>query len=248
MPKGVREALNEVLRIEDLNKNQIANRANGVEAMGPFISKRLGIYNGKYARDHFLEVTMAHAICILLDQDTRPHAQRPQSWLQCRGKLSDSGGINAHLSAMAYMSDSWFIGTVSRIHKMYRFSQHAESPHRLLKRAALEEQEENTRTTAIPLKYNLETNTKRTPPDAKIGMMVSLDHVIYFHRPRDIKADEWMFSEMESPWSGEGRGLVFQRIWNREGKLVATCVQEVSDAAPFCERKVSYICGRVWSD
>jgi len=57
-------------------------------------------------------------------------------------------------------------------------------------------------------------------------MMVSLDHTIYFHRPREVKADEWLFAEMESPWAGDGRGLVFQKIWNREGKLIATCVQE----------------------
>ena len=57
-------------------------------------------------------------------------------------------------------------------------------------------------------------------------MMVSLDHTIYFHRPRDIRADEWLFSESESPWAGDGRGLVLQRIWNREGQLVASCVQE----------------------
>lgn len=134
---------------------------------------------------------------------------------------------------MAYMSDSWFIGTVGRVHRMYRFSQHVESPHPHLKHAALQERAENTRETTIPVEYNSESNTKPTPPDAKIGMMVSLDHIIYFHRPRDIKADEWMFSEMESPWSGDGRGLVFQRIWNKGGKLVATCVQEVFFAAPY---------------
>ena len=64
--------------------------------------------------------------------------------------------------------------------------------------------------------------------ESSVGMMVSLDHTIYFHRPREIRADEWLCTEMESPWAGEGRGLVFQRIWNRQGKLVASCVQEVS--------------------
>jgi Thioesterase-like superfamily len=59
-----------------------------------------------------------------------------------------------------------------------------------------------------------------------IGMMVSLDHTIFFHRPQAIRADEWLFAEMESPWAGDGRGLVFQKIWNRRGELVATCVQE----------------------
>lgn len=70
-------------------------------------------------------------------------------------------------------------------------------------------------------------NTFETPKRS-IGMMVSLDHTIYFHRPREVKADEWMCTEMETPWSGEGRGLVMQRIWNKKGRLVATCVQEVS--------------------
>jgi len=59
-------------------------------------------------------------------------------------------------------------------------------------------------------------------------MMVSLDHTIYFHAPRAVRADQWLCSEMESPWSGAGRGLVVQRMWNREGVLVASCVQEVS--------------------
>jgi len=60
----------------------------------------------------------------------------------------------------------------------------------------------------------------------EIGMMVSLDHTIYFHSPKDFRADEWMFTECESPWSGDGRGLVMQRMYTREGRLVATCVQE----------------------
>ncbi len=64
--------------------------------------------------------------------------------------------------------------------------------------------------------------------EGSVGMMVSLDHTIYFHRPREIRADQWLCTEMESPWAGEGRGLVFQRIWNREGELIASCVQEVS--------------------
>lgn len=65
-------------------------------------------------------------------------------------------------------------------------------------------------------------------PRSSIGMMVSLDHTIYFHRPREIRADEWLLSESEVPWAGDGRGLVLQRIWNRRGVLVASCVQEVS--------------------
>ena len=58
--------------------------------------------------------------------------------------------------------------------------------------------------------------------------MVSLDHTIYFHNPKGFRADDWLLTEMESPWSGDGRGLVFQRIYSQNGLLIATCVQEVS--------------------
>ena len=120
------------------------------------------------------------------------------------------------------MSDSWFIGTISRAHGLTRenhtlynrtFPQSRDSPSP--KRLAEAEARKTSR------------NTFETP-ERPVGMMVSLDHTIYFHRPREVKADEWMCSEMETPWSGEGRGLVMQRIWNKEGRLVATCVQEVS--------------------
>jgi acyl-CoA thioesterase 8 len=60
----------------------------------------------------------------------------------------------------------------------------------------------------------------------QIGMMVSLDHLIFFHNPRAFRADEWMLTEMNSPWAGDGRGLVVQRIWTKDGILIATCVQE----------------------
>lgn len=60
----------------------------------------------------------------------------------------------------------------------------------------------------------------------EIGMMVSLDHSIYFHEPRKVRADEWMLSEMESPWAGDGRGVVTQRIFSADGTLLATCFQE----------------------
>lgn len=58
-------------------------------------------------------------------------------------------------------------------------------------------------------------------------MMVSLDHTIYFHDPRGFRADEWMITEMDSPWAADGRGLVTEKIFTREGKLIASCFQEV---------------------
>ena len=67
-------------------------------------------------------------------------------------------------------------------------------------------------------------------------MMVSLDHTIYFHNPpasidksehkQQQQQQQWMYSEMWTPWSGDGRGVVGQRIWSREGVLLASCMQE----------------------
>jgi acyl-CoA thioesterase len=66
-----------------------------------------------------------------------------------------------------------------------------------------------------------------------IGMMVSLDHTIYFHEPSRVRADEWMLTEMESPWAGDGRAVVTQKIYSKDGTLLATCVQEVCVSAIF---------------
>ena len=120
------------------------------------------------------------------------------------------------------MSDSWFIGTVSRVHDLrredYTLYNRTFPPNHDSSSSKLQAESEVRRTSK---------NTFETPKRS-LGIMVSLDHTIYFHRPREVRADEWMCTEMETPWSGEGRGLVMQRIWNKEGRLMASCVQEVS--------------------
>ena len=52
----------------------------------------------------------------------------------------------------------------------------------------------------------------------------SLDHAIWFHR--DARADEWLLYATDSPWSGGGRGFNRGRIFDREGRLVASVAQE----------------------
>ena len=146
----------------------------------------------------------AQRIEITNDDSPHPHTKRTRQWMRARGKISPSGGHEAHLAALAYMSDSSFIGTISRVHKLA-----ARSPPQ----GKHPEQE--------PVPQNVEKRPQ-------LGMMVSLDHTIYFHSPRDFRADDWIFTEMESPWSGDGRGLVMQHMWTRDGRLIATCVQEVS--------------------
>ena len=138
------------------------------------------------------------------------------------------------------MSDSYFIGTVARVQNLWRFGRPISADIKITPSSSpsppnpTPQSPNPTNTLSNPLpKYHelasLEAaENVNNKTNATIGMMVSLDHTIYFHHPRECRADEWLFSEMESPWAGNGRGLVLQRIWSRDGKLVASCVQEVS--------------------
>jgi len=175
---------------------------------------------------------VSRRIEILNSDSKHPHEKRTRQWIKALGRISDAGGHQAHLSALAYMSDSYFIGTVSRIHDLWRFGSPSNLPaskngesdvdadmriRELYAKKVKEAQE------AEGLEPDLD-NKKGRP---EVGMMVSLDHSIYFHEPRKFRADEWMFTEMSSPWSGEGRGVVTQHMFAVDGTLVATCFQEV---------------------
>jgi acyl-CoA thioesterase-2 len=55
-------------------------------------------------------------------------------------------------------------------------------------------------------------------------MGASLDHCMWFHRP--FRADEWLLYDTDSPVAAGGRGLARGFLFNREGKLCVTLVQE----------------------
>lgn len=126
------------------------------------------------------------------------------------------------------MSDSYFIGTVSRIHKLWRFPF---SPEELPSLPQTTQDQVRHLSEFEGMGSSIEDWMGRP----KLGMLVSLDHSIYFHEPTAVKADQWMFTEMESPWAGDGRGVVTARIFGKDGVLLATCYQEVSDVAACCE-------------
>ncbi|KAI9783111.1 MAG: hypothetical protein M1839_004280 [Geoglossum umbratile] len=139
--------------------------------------------------------------------------RKTRQWMRACGKISPEGGHQAHLNALAYMSDSFFIGTVARVHGLPRGKA-------AVMKANLEPREFSG---AAKTSWS-SLGAEQSRPE--VGMMVSLDHAIYFHRPRGFRADEWFLTEAESPWAGDGRGVVMQKIWTREGQLVATCFQE----------------------
>lgn len=54
--------------------------------------------------------------------------------------------------------------------------------------------------------------------------IASLDHAMWFHRP--FRADEWLLYSIDSPSASGARGFTRGNIFNAEGVLVASVVQE----------------------
>ncbi|GAB1646086.1 acyl-CoA thioesterase [Krasilnikovia sp. MM14-A1259] len=59
-------------------------------------------------------------------------------------------------------------------------------------------------------------------PGGVIG--ASLDHALWLHRP--FRADEWFLYDQTSPSAGGGRGLAVGRMFTRDGRHIASAVQE----------------------
>ena len=54
--------------------------------------------------------------------------------------------------------------------------------------------------------------------------IATIDHAMWFHRP--VQFNEWLLYAMESPFSGNSRGIVRGQIFNQQGELVASTMQE----------------------
>jgi acyl-CoA thioesterase 8 len=132
------------------------------------------------------------------DDTIKPHQKRVRMFVRVKGKIS--GGHEAHLTALAYMSDSFFIGTVARAHKLWR--NFPPTPSKDNERIDMIHGTKDPR----EAKSSPDTKDALQIDEARpeIGMMVSLDHTIYFHNPRDFRADEWMLEEMSTPVSSLG--------------------------------------------
>ncbi len=52
----------------------------------------------------------------------------------------------------------------------------------------------------------------------------SLDHALWLHDT--FRADDWLLYATDSPWAGHGRGFNRGLIFSRDGRLVASAVQE----------------------
>lgn len=55
-------------------------------------------------------------------------------------------------------------------------------------------------------------------------VMASLDHAMWFHR--DVRVDDWLLYDCDSPSACGSRGLARGMIFDRQGRLVASTAQE----------------------
>jgi acyl-CoA thioesterase-2 len=59
--------------------------------------------------------------------------------------------------------------------------------------------------------------------DGKL-MVASLDHCMWFHR--EVRADQWLLYDMDSPIAHGGRGVARGLLFNESGELMISMVQE----------------------
>lgn len=69
-------------------------------------------------------------------------------------------------------------------------------------------------TAALPHKHKMDHNV----------FFASLDHALYIHRP--FKMDEWLLYAMDSPSASGSRGFSRGSIFNEQGVLIASVIQE----------------------
>lgn len=62
-----------------------------------------------------------------------------------------------------------------------------------------------------------------TFPDPRL-QIASLDHALWFHR--DVRVNDWLLYDMDSPWAGGARGFARGSLYDRQGRLVASTAQE----------------------
>lgn len=165
------------------------------------------------------------SVGVLNTPSQSPQDKRIHQWIRARGILSRPAGDSLHLAALAFMSDSYFLAAVPHSHGIWRFVQ---APVSEFYPTSADLSGPSRTHTAIRRPHFESASDSDSDEDPRVAMMVSLDHTIYFHNVDKLRTDEWLLAEVHSSWAGEGRGLIHQKMWTRDGTLVATCIQEVS--------------------
>jgi len=201
-PKGIPEPPGDDATVEAGSSN--SKSSTSTSTLYPYLTKKIGLVNSHSAN---------------------PHEKYIHQWSKANGNITSQGGTPAHLAALAYICDNYFVGTTPHVHGIWNFVKppltefDVEGPDPALV-SAIHTRIPRSTPAGAPAKWIDGTKEPR------IGMMVTLSHTMFFHAPAAVRADEWMLAEYRSHWAGDGRGLATQKIWSRDGVLLATCVQE----------------------
>ncbi|OQV07667.1 hypothetical protein CLAIMM_12068 [Cladophialophora immunda] len=171
-----------------------------------------------------------------------PHEKRIHHWSKASQKISSSPsgssrGVHTHLAALAYICDNYLIGTIPHVHSIWDFVKPPLTEFEVGTRDLGQHKQEATQHSLIPGsdeeanvqkmgQSTLNSQYKEGRSRPRVKMMVTLSHTMFFHDPKAVRADEWMLMEIASYWAGDGRGVATQKIWSREGTMLASCVQE----------------------
>lgn len=152
-----------------------------------------------------------------------PQDKRIHQWIRARGSISSQSPA-IHLGALAFMSDSYLLAAVPHSHGIWHFvnppvTEFYPTNHDIFPSSSTH--------IHLPRPHYGKDQEFQNRPARRVAMMVSLDHTIYFHNQNQLRVDDWLLAEIHTSWAGDGRCLMHQKIWSREGVLFATCIQEV---------------------
>lgn len=171
-----------------------------------------------------------------------PEDKRIHQWIKAVGPLSPSAGPQIHHAALAFMSDSYFLVGVPHSHEVWHFVNTPISEFYPSPKGTSTSTETHT---SIRRPYLECPGVDPGSGERKVSMMVSLDHTMYFHNMEYLQVGEWLLSEIQSSWAGNSRGIVQQRMWTKDGKLVGTCIQEVSISKPLSKKMFILVTGNL---
>lgn len=69
-------------------------------------------------------------------------------------------------------------------------------------------------------------DASHTETERKLERFTSLNHTIHFNLHEAFRADDMCHIEAQTPWSSKRRGYIQTKIFTKDARLIATCVQE----------------------
>ncbi len=175
------------------------------------------IYNMQ-ASFHDDEVSLEHQV-------TMPVVPAPESILPLPQRLAPDAGVAQDWSQLSLPIEQRYVG------ELPWSSEHSREPRQRLWIRADGTLGDDPLLHACVVTYASDMNPYDVilaPHDVSWDdgsfMAASLDHCMWFHR--DLRADEWMLYDMDSPIAHAGRGLARGFLFDRDGRLLVSLVQE----------------------